>query len=450
MPVERLHLREIRKTSTFRLTVLLGLVFALGMVALLGLIYALSARELTVRTDHILSHEAERLREVAAESLPEQIASEIRHNASGLTYFGLQARGGELIAGNLRVAGTFRFDHPANIAARAGEHGPLRVLAIEAPTGERILIARDIRPIVDLRHRILIILVASGLAIVALVLGAGFLLSLAPLRRVRDLQETSRRIAAGRLDLRMPVGRRGDELDLFAGTVNTMIEEVERVVAQVKDVTDAVAHDLRTPLAHVRGKLQRVVEHSVADPGLAGLARSAIGDLDLVLERFAALLRISELEARGRRAGFASVSLAPLLADVRDLYEPLAEDAGVTLTLAGDADVAINADPQLLFEAVSNLTDNAIKFTRAGGHVILSLAVEAETVEIAVRDDGPGLPAGEREAALRRFYRGVDAAAIPGSGLGLSVVAAIVHLHGFTLDLGDAAPGLVVRIRIAR
>nr|WP_276593027.1 methyl-accepting chemotaxis protein [Sphingomonas sp. GC_Shp_3] len=222
------------------------------MVALLGLIYALSARELTVRTDHILSHEAERLREVAAESLPEQIASEIRHNASGLTYFGLQARGGELIAGNLRVAGTFRFDHPANIAARAGEHGPLRVLAIEAPTGERILIARDIRPIVDLRHRILIILVASGLAIVALVLGAGFLLSLAPLRRVRDLQETSRRIAAGRLDLRMPVGRRGDELDLFAGTVNTMIEEVERVVAQVKDVTDAVAHDLRTTRACAR------------------------------------------------------------------------------------------------------------------------------------------------------------------------------------------------------
>nr|WP_276593028.1 sensor histidine kinase [Sphingomonas sp. GC_Shp_3] len=103
-----------------------------------------------------------------------------------------------------------------------------------------------------------------------------------------------------------------------------------------------------------------------------------------------------------------------------------------------------------MFEAVSNLTDNAIKFTRSGGHVVLSLAVEAETVEIAVRDDGPGLPAGEREAALRRFYRGVDAAAIPGSGLGLSVVAAIVHLHGFTLDLGDAAPGLVVRILIAR
>lgn len=450
MRFDRLRLREIRKTSTFRLTILLGMVFAAGVVALLGLIYALSARELTARTDHIILQEADRLRGVSAEALPGRISSEIRHNFSGLMYLGLQARGGEPVAGNLRITGTFRFDRPVNVAAGGDRHSPLRILAIRAPTGETILIARDIAPIVDLRHRILAILVVSGLAIAMLVFGAGFVLSLAPLRRVRDLQATSREIAAGRLDRRMPVSPRGDELDLFAGTVNTMVEEVERVVAQVKGVTDAVAHDLRTPLAHVRGKLQQVALLSAADPDLTELARSATDDLDLVLERFAALLRISELEARGRHAGFAMVSLAPLLASICDLYEPLAEEAGVALAVEAGPGATIEADPQLLFEAVSNLVDNAIKFNGRGGHVLLSLALEADAVVVAVSDDGPGLRADDREAALRRFHRGVDAAGIPGMGLGLSVVSAIVHLHGFALELDDAAPGLVVRIRAAR
>jgi signal transduction histidine kinase len=450
MPFERLRLRDVRKTSTFRLTALLGLLFAVGVAALLGLIYALSVHELTVRTDRILRLEAERLRAVSVETLPDRVRAEIRHNASGLTLIGLQSRDGDRVAGNLRVSATLRFNHPVNIAGRLGSHGPLRVLAIRASSGETILIGRDITPIVDLRRRILMVLVSSGAVMVVLVLGVGFLLSLAPLRRVRDLQAASREIAAGRLDRRMPVSRRGDELDLFAGTVNTMVEEVERVVAQVKGVTDAVAHDLRTPLAHVRDKLQKVVALASANPGLVEIARSATEDLDLVLDRFTALLRISELEARGRHAGFAVVSLGSLLTDVRDLYEPLADEAGIRLAVAAGPDANIRADPQLLFEAISNLVDNAIKFTGSGGHVLLSLACEAEAVVIAVRDDGPGLRADDRQAALRRFYRGVDAAGIPGTGLGLSVVAAIVHLHGFALELGDAAPGLIVRIRMAR
>lgn len=447
MSFERLHFDQIRKTSTFRLTALLGLVFAVGVVALLGLIYGLSARELTVRTDRILRLEAARLQAISAERLPDRIVGEIGRSTSELNYFALQSRGGEQIAGNLRVVRTFRLGHPVNISAKPGAHGPLRILAIQASTGETILIARDITPIVDLRMRILQILVGSGIAIVILVLGVGVLLSLAPLRRVRDLQAASRAIAAGRFDLRMPVSLRGDELDLFAGTVNTMVEEVERVVAQVKGVTDAIAHDLRTPLSHVRGHLQRAIALPDADLRSVTLARAATIDLDLVLERFAALLRISQLEASGRQAGFATTPIAPLLGGVFDLYEPLAEDAGVRLDLRDMPEATIRCDPQLLFEAVSNLLDNAIKFTGAGGRVILSAAVDTQAVVIVVRDNGPGLDANDRQAALRRFYRGVDAAGIPGTGLGLSIVAAIAHLHGFDLELGDAAPGLIVRIR---
>ncbi|SDA36718.1 HAMP domain-containing sensor histidine kinase [Sphingomonas sp. NFR15] len=447
MPLERLRLSEIRKTSTFRLTALLGLVFALGLVVLLGLIYGLSAHELTARSDRILRLEADRLKEVSAEALPDRINAEIRHNASGLTLFGLQSHAGEHVAGNLRVSLDLPFNSPVNISEKPGAHGPLRVLAIRATTGETILIGRDIAPIVDLRHRMLVMLIVSGAAMTLLVLGTGFLLSLAPLRRVRDLQAASREIAAGRLDRRMPISKRGDELDLFAGTVNAMIEEVERVVAQVKGVTDAIAHDLRTPLTHVRGHLQHAIVLADADLRLVELAQAATADLDLVLERFAALLRISELEARGRHAGFATVSVASMLAAAYDLYEPLAEDVGVRLHHVATQDATITCDPKLLFEAISNLLDNAIKFTGAGGEVWLSSEMTGQALAIAVRDNGPGLAADERQAALRRFYRGTDAAGIPGTGLGLSVVAAIAHLHGFDLELGDARPGLIVRIR---
>ena len=445
-PFERLRLHEIRKTSTFRLTALLGMVFALGIVALLGLIYALSAHELTARTDRILRLEATRLQAVSAEALPDRIHAEIQDNASGLTLFGLQSHDGEQVAGNLRVGADLSFNRPTNISEKVMQ-GPLRVLAIRATTGETILIGRDISPIIDLRHRMLGVLIFTGVAMVLLVFGAGFVLSLAPLRRVRDLQATCREIAAGRLDRRMPVSKRGDELDLFAGTVNAMIEEVERVVAQVKGVTDAIAHDLRTPLAHVRGHLQRTI--AIADDNLqvVALAKTATADLDVVLDRFAALLRISELEARNRHAGFGTVPVASLLTAAHDLYEPLAEDAGVRLHRPSGPDAAITGDPKLLFEAIGNLVDNAIKFTGAGRDVWLTIDVEAGSVVIGVRDNGPGLVAEERQAALRRFYRGVDTGGIPGSGLGLSVVAAIVHLHGFDLELTDAAPGLLVAIR---
>lgn len=446
MSFERLRFHEIRKTSTFRLTALLGVVFALGVIALLALIYALSAHELTARTDRILRLEAARLQSVSAEALPDRINAEIQHNASGLTLFGLQSHDGEHVAGNLRVAADLNFNRPTNINGQL-MHNPLRVLAIRAATGEIILIGRDISPIIDLRHRMLGILVFTGVAMVLLIFGAGFVLSLAPLRRVRDLQATSREIAAGRLDRRMPVSKRGDELDLFAGTVNAMIEEVERVVAQVKGVTDAIAHDLRTPLTHVRGHLQRAITIADGNNQMITLAKSATADLDMVLDRFAALLRISELEARGRHAGFVTVSVASLLTAAYDLYEPLADDAGVRLHRPDGPDAAITCDPNLLFEAISNLVDNGIKFTGVGGDVWLTIDVEAARVVIGVRDNGPGLVAEERQAALRRFYRGVDTGGIPGSGLGLSVVAAIVHLHGFDLKLTDAAPGLLVAIR---
>lgn len=173
----------------------------------------------------------------------------------------------------------------------------------------------------------------------------------------------------------------------------------------------------------------------------------------LVLERFAALLRISELEAGRRRAGFRRVDLGALVAQVAELYEPLAEDRAITLSVAARPvgrrqALSVEGDDKLLFEALSNLVDNAIKFGRPGGQVHIALFDDEAARAIEVRDDGPGIPSEERDAVLHRFHRGTHAAGVPGSGLGLSVVAAILHLHGFRLRLSDADPGLCVRIEV--
>lgn len=214
----------------------------------------------------------------------------------------------------------------------------------------------------------------------------------------------------------------------------------------MKGVTDSIAHDLRTPLTRVRGQLYRFCQTPGPHADGIVMVEAAISDLDLVLDRFAALLRISELEVRGRRAGFAIIQPDHLLKNLHDLYEPLAEERAITLTIRTEPSGPVQGDEKLLFEALSNLIDNAIKFTPVGSRVTLSLTQGKGGPVIAVADSGPGISAGERDAVLQRFYRGVDAGGVPGSGLGLSVVSAIVHLHGFALELENAEPGLVARI----
>lgn len=450
MPTEPLRFRDIRHTSTFRLASLLGLVFALGIVILLAVIYTMTVRELTARSDLILREVGTRLAATPAPLLPKQVKAEIASNVQGLDFIALVDRDGRRVIGNIRLPARITIDKPLDLPARPGIRGPIRVLALRAAGGQTILIGRDISQIHYLRSRFLQIFLWSGLAAAIGGLLAGVALSLRPLRRVRDLQQVSRTIAAGTLDARMPIAGRGDELDQFAGTVNVMVEEVARVIAQVKGVTDAIAHDLRTPLAHVRASLQRARSLPETPPAFAALADEAVSDLDAVLERFAALLRISELEASGRRSGFRPTDLGRLAERVADLYEPLAEERRQTIGVVKETSVTVEADEPLLFEALSNILDNAIKFSGEGGRIALIVAERDGDPCIEVRDRGPGIAADERDAVLRRFHRGANAAAAPGSGLGLSVVAAIAHLHRFGLELEDASPGLRVRIRCAR
>ncbi|WP_404713916.1 sensor histidine kinase [Sphingomonas sp. MMS24-J13] len=443
---DRLRFRDVRSISTFRLTALLGLLFALGMAGMIGLIYLQTAEELDARSDAILRLEAKRLHAVSVADLPARITADIAQNTSRLNYYALESADGRLIVGNIAIPSGLLFDRPVDVPEGPGIPQPVRMLASRTAAGETLIIARDMAPVVDLRRRMLTILITSGLVIALAVLVCGFLLSLAPLRRVRDLQRVSRRIAAGDLNARMPVLGRHDELDQFAGTVNVMVEDVGRVILQVKEVTDVIAHDLRAPLAHVRRLLGRIAEMPGLPAAAGEIAEAGSADLETVLDRFAALLRISELEDGRRRAGFGEVKLLPMLTTVYELYEPVAEEAGIGFVLDCPDGLSVNGDAKLLFEAVSNLVDNGLKFTAAGGHVSLTARAD-DGVVIEIRDNGRGIAENEREAVLRRFFRGANSVDVPGSGVGLSIVMAIVRLHDFSFELGDAAPGLAARIR---
>ena len=444
MPADRLRFRDVRRTSAFRLTVVLGAVFATGVLILLGLVYGLTSRQLIARSDQILRAEAIHLHALSPADLPRRLTSEVA-NANGFNYLELISASGEKIVGNIAVSPGISKGRPIELHGGAA---PLRLLAVRTASGETIIVARDISQVQSLRRRILVILAVSGVVILCGAAAAAVLLARQPLRRVRDLQLAARQIATGRFDIRMPIAGYHDELDQFAETANVMVEEIGRVIAQVRGVTDAIAHDLRTPLTRVRATLGRAAALAQGSPEHPALALRAIVDLDIVLGRFTALLRIAEIEAGARRSGFALVDLASLVAGVYALYEPLAEERGVAFRLDAQRDPTIEGDEQLLFEAISNLVDNAIKFTRT--QVDMAIRTEGKDTVVEIADDGPGIPIQDRAAVLRRFHRGANAQAQPGSGLGLSVVAAIAHLHGHRLEFLDGQPGLIARLVMPR
>lgn len=442
MPVEgwRGWLDSVWRTTTARLTVLYGLIFAVGILTLLGVVYWQSALYLNHRVDRILKARADVFMEASPAALPPEIGQGLAIDGARINIYALFSRDGAPLVGNLhQLPRGLTPDGPSvDMAPTRDFPTRARLIARRLPWGEILVVGRDVSELTEMRGIALQALFWSGVVIIltGLVLVAS--LSLSPLRRVRELQAACREIAAGHLDRRIPVSSRHDELDMFASTVNHMVEEVERLMSEVKGATETIAHDLRTPLTRARARLSRLQQALGEDDPRAEEALQVIDELDVVLARFGAVLRLSELEARRRREGVVAVDPADLVRQAADLYGPLAEARGVTLEAGGESS-RIEADPKLLFEALSNLVDNAIKFTPEGGRV----QVRAEAgPRIVVEDNGPGVPESEQSAVLQRFYRGEGARLAPGSGLGLSIVQAIVRLHGFALHLEDAHPGL--------
>ena len=325
----------------------------------------------------------------------------------------------------------------------AGMRGRARLHQWILSDGDRLLIGRDVRIRQQMVHLLggALLWGAGG----ALLLGVGGALAVRSLlrRALARVSNTAAAISAGDLSRRIAIGGRGDEFDQLSETINDMLDRIARLMDGVRQVSNAIAHDLRTPIARARARLEDAARsHAGAEPAdapaLQAAIERAVGDLDGVVSVFQALLRISEIEAGARRSAFAPVDLTGLLIDLIELYGAAAEEGGQVLTLAmPDTVPSLWGDRDLIQQAVANLLDNALKFSPPEGRVRVMVEVDAAMIEVIVADDGPGIPLGERGRAPQRFYRGEGARSTPGSGLGLALVQAVAVLHGGSLRLGD-------------
>ncbi len=445
-----MKLGELSRISTVRLLPVYGALFVLWSVLLIGWVQYDTKRYLSSVVDEILRQRVHYLSHIDRERLPEAMAQTDALDLRGVMLYGLFDQHGNKITGNIeQIPEGVSLDGIVH-AVPGGVHRigtdeavNARGLATRVEGGDVLILARA-TSVLDQVNTIIFRSLLWGLTLTIIPgLIGGLWLARGPLRRIRALESAAQPIMRGDLHQRLPVSGRRDELDMLAGIVNSMLEEIERLMSEVKGVCDSIAHDLRTPLTRLRSQLHRM-HREASDSAHAAVVEQAILDVDSLLDRFRALLRISELEDMHRRAGFTEVHLASTLDHVREIYTPLAEDKHITFTFEIAPNVpTVRGDPNLLLEAVSNIVDNAIKFTPAGGSIHLRLIPDAEVgARIDVIDSGPGIQTSEREAVLQRFYRGTCSSKdVSGSGLGLSIVAAIVKLHGFKLQIVDNPAG---------
>lgn len=443
------------RISIFRLAILFGLVFVVANVGLLSLIYWQTSSYLVLRIDDSIYTMSTNFTQLSPEQVRKRVNEALEYDLRKSNLYALFNADGSKIAGNMSsVPDAIMADgkihqfaqsaippYLPNYTLPANTEGLARAMITRLSNGDILIVGRDFTQLAEIKSIILRALVGSGIVILIFGLLSGFALSLQPMRRINAIRATCMRIMQGELSLRMPVSQRHDELDMLATIVNLMLDEIERLLNEVKSVSDTLAHDLRTPLTRLRLMLYRAQQQLPSDSAPHQLLDNAVTETDSLLARFRALLRISEIENRHRKSGVKSIQPHLVLAQLIELFEPLAEDAEVSLVLQMESTDDILADPDLLFEAVSNLIDNAIKFTSACGEVQLKLSQHDDGVHIDIIDSGCGIPIAEREFVLLRFHRSAQAQEKPGFGLGLSIVAAVMHLHGFNLQFQDTDVG---------
>jgi signal transduction histidine kinase len=445
------RLPDFARTSTFRSTLIVAGAFFLCTVLLFGFVYWQTAVYMMDKNDALLSDELR----VFAQNTPEQRLQEIddrlRKDPERIKIAGLFDHDGHRVAGNIEIIPTgLPLDIPSSaVVVRLDDHGrelqKVRIAAHVLPDGEILVIGRNIAEIVEIARIVLRALALGLLPAITLAVAVGVVLSLRARNRLLEVNRRIQRIVAGDLRERLPTRKGNDPFDQLAVSVNRMLGEIETLIQEIAGVGNDIAHDLRTPLTRVRARLERGRARATTLEELRAVVDQSIAGLDQSLAVVTALLRIAEIEHNRRLDGFSHVELAPLLREVGDLYEPIAEDKRVTLQVEVADEATVHGDRDLLFEAVANLVDNAVKFTPEGGRVTLALLHRDGESVIQVKDTGPGISEAEQEAVVRRFYRSDKSRNTEGLGLGLSLVAAIVKLHGFRFTIA-AGPGCTTEI----
>ena len=434
------------RSAAYRIAIIYSAAFALATLALGLGVYAAAHVALRGQLDDRIAAEMSSLiseyRGEGALSLRRVIAGRETARATNDLGYALFSADGRRVAGSLDTGRprpgwqTIVFRDPVEGA------DPARALAVDLGDGERLVVAADWDELEGTDHLILSLLAAAFGAVIVIG-GAGALLLGAYLRRrLSGISGAAEAIMAGNLGERVPVGPRGDEFDRLSAALNAMLDRIGDLLDNLRRVSGDVAHDLRTPLARLRNQLEDGLRAGATEATI----ERAIEQSDEVLALFAAILRLSEIEAGKLRASFGPVDIAVLVAEIGDSYAPAVEDSGRRLICDVDPVAPVFGDRELIAQALINLLDNAQVHTPVGTTITLSLRAGPEGARLTVADDGPGVPEGDRDRITQRFARLEASRSRPGHGLGLSLVAAIAQIHGASLAIGDNSPGLTVML----
>lgn len=446
-----MRLTELHRTTGFRLATLFLVLFGVIALLLFGYLY----REITgfeqERIDDWLLREHAQLKREAPDELVARFEHQNQFDPRRQRPFGLFEASGKHLAGgyagDLPAIPVFGKPFSMRLANLPG-HPPGRCIAAHVPDNRIALQCQNTLELDHFDDELLHALLSTAMITLVIGLIGATLIGVSAMRRLDAVTASIEEIVAGNLGRRLPVHSKRDDVDRLVGVVNGMLDEIERLMNEVKGVCDAIAHDLRTPLTRVLGGLERAQRRARTEAEYRAAIDETIVETSGLLRTFNALLRISEIESGVRRAGFTSVDLAAVADDVFEFYEPTAEDKQIAFELQRTVSgpLEIQGDPNLLFEALANLVENAIKFAPRDGAVRITLWHDTRGAGVTVRDNGPGIARAERDAVLRRFYRGEASRHTPGSGLGLSLAAAVAGMHGMTLAFHDAHVGCEISL----
>lgn len=445
-----MRLTDLPRTTSFRLSVLFLALFGVSSVMFFGFVYWQATSYLNGSVDQWIQRDSVPYLTALGDIVP-RLQTHAERDPDAWRPFGLFDASGRFIAGNLRslpkrpISFGRYFEYKLE---RNDKDMLFRGVAYRMPNDDILILSYNVNEIYGFEHLLLNAMAWGGILVFAIGIAGAVITGFGAVRQINGITGAVERIVIGNLAERLPTRRGAGDLDRLVYLVNAMLDDIERLMREVKGVTDDIAHDLRTPLTRLLGGLERARRRTTSAEEYARAVDAAIAETKAVLGTFSALLRIAEVEDGARRAGFTRIDLAQIAADVVEFHAPVAEERGVSLAFDTDASplTQMSGDPSLMFEAISNLVDNAIKFSPSRGRVSVRTYCYKGSIGVAISDNGPGIPVHEREAVLRRFHRLEKSRHTPGSGLGLSLVAAVAKLHGLTLSIDSSYPGSCVKL----
>jgi len=441
------------RTTAFRIALAYAGFFAASVVILFGGLFWSVTHELQGAIEAEITRDVGELRQRYELGGARELASLVRQRIAASKDAGdlylLESPGQDTPSTNMPVPSPFtgwrtvEFDDDDRF-----EHDSEQVLLFGFKLGnERLVVGRGLSEVEETTELLFNALIWTLSLTVFLALAGGLLFSRAAVRRVAVISRTTDAIVAGDMTKRIPIEDRDDELSRLAHNINRMLDRNEALMTGLRQVSDDIAHDLRTPLGRLRQKLDRAYRQESSIDGFKAALVKAIQETDGILETFAALLRIAQIEAGARKSRFTRIDLSNLASAIAEAYEDVATSEGHVFATEIESGIEIEGDKDLLSQALANLVENAIRHTASGTDIALELRCKGKAAVLSVADHGPGIPEAERTNVLKRFYRLEQSRTSPGSGLGLALIKAIAELHDATLSLSDNAPGLHVELR---